>query len=83
MAAKWFASGGGIFKMGPYDSQVEAWRSLEYAPNVQDRLRAVHPADAKVWPVAEEPTPASEARAEVEEVRQWIREAIGHWVGSQ
>ena len=41
----WFARGGGIVKMGPFKSQVEATNALRLAKD-RDRF----PEDAFVWP---------------------------------
>lgn len=46
---KWFARGGDIAKMGPFNSQVEATKSLllvKRKPDTYDR----YPPNAFVWP---------------------------------
>lgn len=50
---QWFAAGGGIAKVGPFNSQVEAWEYLrltEAAKARSDKLGLTHPADSRVWP---------------------------------
>lgn len=47
---KWYAAGGGIAQMGPYESQVEAWEALRYAEDIEKKTRCKHPKDARVWP---------------------------------
>ena len=46
----YFASGGDVFRMGPYETAVEAWEALIQTRVVQSLTRSVHPLDAKVWP---------------------------------
>lgn len=51
----WFAKGGGIARVGPFASQIEATKALRLAhtPANQNNprpSRAEFPADAFVWP---------------------------------
>lgn len=52
---RWWAACDGIACMGPYETDVEAWRALELsparrvAPN-EPIVAAVHQAGARVWP---------------------------------
>ena len=46
----WFASGGGIMKCGPFESQVEAWSRMVLTKDAQEKRRSIHPADTQVWP---------------------------------
>jgi len=46
----WYAAGGGIFKAGPFETEIEAWKAMELREEVQLYQRSVHPRDTRVWP---------------------------------
>lgn len=46
----WFARGGGIAKMGPFKSQVEATNALRLRADPSSRETRLFPDDAFVWP---------------------------------
>lgn len=50
MNVKWYASGGGIRRGGPYNTQVEAWESMHWNEKFSKIHRSIHPSDTKVWP---------------------------------
>lgn len=45
----WYAAGGHIMKMGPYDSQARAWKALVLTEVEQERQGSIHPKNARVW----------------------------------
>lgn len=49
---EWWAGSDEIGRMGPYDSEIEAWRSLRLSDSVKRRLWSsrVHVPGAYVWP---------------------------------
>lgn len=57
---KWFACSDDIIRMGPFDSEVEAWEAVRAAPptlSYRDRIAGmrlpparVHVPGAQVWP---------------------------------
>ena len=53
---KWYASGGGIARTGPYRTAREAWDSVRLTPEARRRQRIArgpdspYPVDASIWP---------------------------------
>lgn len=50
MRVKWFAGTDEIARMGPFDSILDAWSSLELNKDTQERTGRKHPKGAYVWP---------------------------------
>jgi hypothetical protein len=47
---KWYAACDMILRMGPYNTQVKAWKSLVLTDKEQAKQKSIHPKDARVWP---------------------------------
>ena len=52
---RWWAACDGVACMGPYESEVEAWRAMELSPARRPKphepiVSAVHASGARVWP---------------------------------
>ena len=47
LSIQWFAKGGGIAKIGPFESQIAATEAIRYAEPVNGQF---FPIDAFVWP---------------------------------
>lgn len=45
----WYAGGGGIVRMGPFKSEVDAWAALRLTPEEIGRQGRIHPLGAYVW----------------------------------
>lgn len=46
----YYAAGGGIFKIGPFKNEIDAWSALVLSKDQQDKQRSIHPKDSRVWP---------------------------------
>lgn len=53
---KWYASGGGIARWGPFDTQMEAYQKMRLTQDARERQRLAkgpdmpYPKDIVVWP---------------------------------
>ncbi len=46
----WYAAGGDVKKAGPFKTQVEAWKAMEFHDEAQKMFNSIHPKDTRVWP---------------------------------
>jgi hypothetical protein len=46
----WYAAGGGIYRAGPYDTEIEAWEHMILTDDEQYKQQSIHPKDTRVWP---------------------------------
>ncbi len=51
----WFAASSDVVRMGPFDSDVKAWKALESSANSLSGCRPVHAPGAYVWPEMRKP----------------------------
>lgn len=47
---KWYAASDDIVRIGPFESESEAWEHLELTDEEQERCKRVHAEGAHVWP---------------------------------
>ena len=46
----WYARGGGLSRVGPFDSLVKAWEAMRYSDELRAKTRYDHPEHTVVWP---------------------------------